>query len=204
MLDIKHEKKNKSVNIKNLIHDFCVDNLNSELEEFCVKLCDTLERKKKINILRSTSEQWAASIVYVIARLNFLFDKKNECYITLENICDHFNTKKSTTANKATQIEQFCKLSIGTEGYCSEKIRDMFTFYKTESGFLISKSMIDNRIIGVEFEDEEEESGIKKCIGTTESVHEKRQREKQEHLADLKKRTKQIKENENQLGLFES
>jgi hypothetical protein len=39
-------------------------------------------------------EIWAASIIYTIARLNFLFDKANGVYITPDIICDFFNTKK--------------------------------------------------------------------------------------------------------------
>ena len=88
-------------------------------------------------MLRSPSEQWAASIIYVIARLNFLFDPENEYFITADDICNFFNTKKSTTGNKATQIEKLCNLSMGAEGYCSEAIRDNFTFYETESEILI-------------------------------------------------------------------
>lgn len=102
MIVSKYEKNNKMIKIKTHIRNFCEKKLNSELEGYCYKLCETLGRKRKTNLLRSTSEQWAASIVYVIARLNFLFDSDNEYYITADDICAFFNTKKSTTGNKAT------------------------------------------------------------------------------------------------------
>ncbi|MBN2287677.1 MAG: hypothetical protein JXI43_14615 [Tissierellales bacterium] len=204
MSEIKDEKNAKLIEIKNLIHDFCEEYLNSELEGYCFKLCDTLGRKRKINILRSKSEQWAASIIYVIARLNFLFDKKNEYYIMADIICDYFYMNKSTTGNKATQIEQICNLSMGTEGYCSKKISDMFIFYETEDGFIIPKSMFDSRIIEVQFTDDVDENTIRKLIEPEESIQEKRQREKEEHFADLKERAKKRNDNENQLGLFDN
>ena len=198
------EKNKKLAEIKNLIHSFCKDYLNSELEGYCFKLCDTLGRKRKINILRSKSEQWAASIIYVIARLNFLFDKKNEYYIMADIICDYFYMKKSTTGNKATQIEQLCNLSMGTEGYCSKEISDMFIFYETESGLIIPKFIVDKRIAEVQRADEEDDLEIRRWVKNEESIHEKRQKEKQEHLAALRKKTKERNKNENQLGFFDS
>ncbi len=61
--------------IESLIRAFCKEHLNDEYEEYCMKLFDTLSRKRKINIRRGKEEIWAASIVYTVARLNFLFDK---------------------------------------------------------------------------------------------------------------------------------
>ena len=204
MSDIKDEKDVKLTEIKNLIHDFCEDCLNSEIEGFCSKLCDTLGRKRKINILRSTSEQWAASIVYVIARLNFLFDQDNEYYITADDICVFFETKKSTTGNKAKQIQKLCNLSIGADGYCLEKISDMFTFYETESGFIISKAMFDKQMNEVQQAEEEDFVENRMRRETKESIMEKMQKEKQERLSVLKKKSEERKDNDNQLGLFDS
>ena len=198
------EKNKKLVEIKNLIHSFCEDYLNSELEGYCLKLCDTLGRKRTIDILRSSSELWTASIIYVIARLNFLFDQKNEYHITADDICDYFDTKKSTTGNKATQIEKLCNLSMGAEGYCSEEISDMFIFYETESGLIIPKFIVDKRIAEVQRADEEDDLEIRRWVKNEESIHEKRQKEKQEHLAALRKKTKESNKNENQLGFFDS
>ena len=203
MSDTKEEKKKKLAEIKDLIRDFCENNLHSELEGYCFKLCDTLGRKRKVNILRSNSEQWAASIIYVIARLNFLFDTKNEYHITADDICDFYDTKKSTTGNKATQIEQLCNISMGAEGYCSEEISDMFVFYETESGFIIPKFMVD-RVIDVQFSDEVEEESTSNLMVPKESIHEQRQREKEKHLAVLKEKADKRTENEDQIGLFDS
>ncbi len=78
MSDTKDVMNKKLGEIKKLIHGFCEEYLNSGLEGYCFKLFQKLARKRDINILRSSSEQWAASIIYLIARLNFLFDQTNE------------------------------------------------------------------------------------------------------------------------------
>jgi len=202
MPDIKEEKKKKLVEIKNLIHGFCEQNLNQEYENFCLRLCDRLGRKRKINILRSSSEQWAASIVYAIARLNFLFDKDNEHFITADEICDYYQTKKSTTGNKATQIEKLCNLSFGAEGYCTDKIMDTFTFYETDTGIIIPKSMVTENIIDHEIMDKEIIEQLRKYSNDKGSIEEQKERERQERLEANKKKAE--KRNKDQLGLFDS
>jgi hypothetical protein len=106
----KHERLNE---IKELIRCFCDLHLTDELTGYAFKLCDKLGRKRTPVITRGGKEIWAASIVYVIARLNFLFDPKSETHITADAICDHFETMKSTIGNKATQIEKACGLRLG-------------------------------------------------------------------------------------------
>ncbi|MBN2411402.1 hypothetical protein JXQ31_06890 [candidate division KSB1 bacterium] len=201
MTDLKKEKKLKITEIKNLIHEFCVKRLNKEYEKFCFRLCDALGRKRNINIMRSSSEQWAASIIYEIARLNFLFDKENDHYITADEICDFYHTKKSTTGNKATQIEKLCNLSLGAEGYCTEEITDMFTYYETDTGFIIPKSMVAEKIIDIQITDELIIEHLKKYSNNKRSIEEQREREKKERLEANKKKAE--KRNKDQLGLFD-
>lgn len=190
----KDAKNRRLAEIKHLIHGFCEEYLNPELEGYCLKLCDTLGRKRTLNISKSKSEQWAASIVYVIARLNFLFDKQNEYFITADEICDFFGTKKSTTSNKATQIEQSCGLSMGEEGYCSRRISDMFVFYQTESGFVIPKYVVD-RLYG--------EAGTENESDAKEVFPKSRGGFGRKEKSDSVKVNKKPKnENKDQMGLF--
>ncbi|MCJ7772671.1 MAG: DUF6398 domain-containing protein, partial [Desulfobacterales bacterium] len=115
----KAKKDERLKEIKELVVSFCVECLNEELQSYALKLFDTLNRKRKISITNGKKEIWAASIIYVIARLNFLFDSENELFLSADTICDFFGTKKSTIGNKATQIEKACNLGIGAQGYCS-------------------------------------------------------------------------------------
>lgn len=143
--------------IKDLLRSYCEKHLNDELLGYTFKLCDTLGRKKRIDLSRGRKEIWAASIIYAIARLNFLFDKESSNYITADTICNFFNTRKSTVGNKATQIEDVCNLTFGAEGYCSKHITDsLLTFYETPEGFIIPKSMIEGPEIVVEIAEGED------------------------------------------------
>jgi hypothetical protein len=97
---------NRSRNwIKELVKGFCMAHLNEELTGYALKLCETLGRKRNISITRGKGEIWAAAIVYVIARLNFLFDRDNAFYLLPDTICDFFGTKKSTNSSPCSAIE---------------------------------------------------------------------------------------------------
>ncbi len=151
MKDLKTDKTIRLNELKELINNFCEKHLNEEFKGYAQKLCETLGRKRKIDIIRGKKEIWAASILYVIARLNFLFDKENKNNLTADIIVDFFEVKKSTIGTKATQIEKACNLGLGAEGYCTSEITDSFTYYKTPEGFILPKSMF--RIEEVSFQD---------------------------------------------------
>ena len=102
----KSAEAQRLARIESLVRGFCGVHLDDEHETYCLKLFGTLCRKRKIDIRRGKEEIWAASIIYVIARLNFLFDKDNENSITADMVCNFFDAKKSTIGNKATQIEK--------------------------------------------------------------------------------------------------
>lgn len=201
------DKKERVIEIKTMLNSFCETYLNEELEGYTIRLCDELSRKRKINILRGKKEIWAASIIYVISRLNFLFDKENESYITVDIICNFFNTNKSTICNKATQIERICNLTIGAEGYCSKEITDSFTFYQTPEGFIIPKRVIGDREIIIEFVEGEEAEEIERFAENQRSIMEQKAKEKKERRVEInrqiaeKKKTKN--RNKNQLSLFD-
>jgi len=76
-------KKQRLEEIKGVVLYFCEEHLNEELAGYALKLCEKLAGKRKISITRGQKEIWAAAIVYVIARLNFLFDMENDKQLSL-------------------------------------------------------------------------------------------------------------------------
>lgn len=189
----QNHKKERLDEIKQLVRSFCDEYLNDEYESYALKLCDTLGRKRKIDMTKGRREIWAAAIIYVIARLNFLFDRASDHFITPETICDFFETVKSTTGNKATLIEKQCDLYIGAQGYCRPEITDMVTFYETPEGFIISKSMLKDKEIEIEFVDDEEFE--------QQTIEQRRKKELEERAAMKRKQAEKHK-NDDQLGLF--
>ena len=137
-------KAERVAEIAHKIEAFGRANLDPEHTILALKLCDKIGRMRKLSIQRGRTEIWAAAIISVIARLNFLFDPDNEVYITADELDDFFATKKSTVSAKAGMIQKTADIYIGNPEFSSEKIADMFRYYETEDGLIIPASMLDN------------------------------------------------------------
>ena len=134
-------KKERINELHDLTGAFCKDNLTEELNSYVDRLIDMLGRSKKYDVGKGKIEILASAVVCVVARLNFLFDKKNVNYISIDNICDYYGTKKRTIETKANEIESVCKIMVGHEGLCGEEISDALTFIEFENGMIITKAM---------------------------------------------------------------
>jgi len=204
----KTEKKQRLAEVKELVLGFCDKHLNEELAGYTLKLCEMLERKRKISINRGSKEIWAASIVYVIARLNFLFDSENELFLTADTICDYFGTKKSTIGSKATYIENACNLGLGAEGFCSPKISDSLTLVELPNGLVIPKSMLPEFSFVVEAANDEETKELEEFMAEQQQLKERKIAEKRARRAEInlkiaEDKKKKKKENDKQLALFD-
>jgi hypothetical protein len=138
------KKENRVDEVKRLIEAFGRSRLGQEYTVLALKLCDKIGRMRKLSIQRGQIEIWAAAIIHVIARLNFLFDPDSEVYITPDELCAFFGTKKSTIGNKAGLIQKTAKTFLGDPDFCTAEIVDMFRLYETEDGLLIPASILDN------------------------------------------------------------
>ncbi|MEE8432594.1 MAG: DUF6398 domain-containing protein [Candidatus Desulfatibia sp.] len=204
----KAKKDERLKEIKELVVSFCVEHLNEELKSYVLRLCDTLNRKRKISIASGKKEIWAASIIYVIARLNFLFDSENELFLSADTICNFFGTKKSTVGSKATQIETACNFGIGAEGFCSPEISDAMTLVELPNGFVIPKSMLPKPRIVVEFAEEQEEAEFQKYMAEQQRLKERKAAEKKARRTEINRKiaedkTKKKKEQDKQISLFD-
>jgi len=130
--------------VKRLIEGFGRSRLGPEYTGLALKLYDKIGRMRKLSIRRGRIEIWAAAIIHVIARLNFLFDQDNEVYITADELNAFFGTKKSTVSSKAGMIQKAAKIFLGDPDFSSAKITNMFRLYETEDGLLIPGSVLDD------------------------------------------------------------
>jgi len=204
----KVEKAKRLNEISQLVLAFCEEHLNEELAVYALKLCETLGRKRKISITRGSKEIWAASIVYVIARLNFLFDPESEFCLTADTICDFFGTKKSTIGSKATYIENICNIGLGAEGFCNQKISDSLTLVELPNGLVIPKSMLPEFNFVVEAANDEETKELEEFMAAQQRRKEREIAEKRARRAEINRKIaedkkKKKKENDKQLGLFD-
>ena len=198
--------KNTQSQIKHLLEGFCSKYLDSELQNYSLYLFETITKKSLLNIYRGKSEIWAASIVYVIARLNFLFDKANDNYISVNELCDYFNVKKSTIGNKATQIEKMHNISIGDKKYTKPDIAKLFEFYMTPEGFIVPSSFVSGKEIKIEIAEGEDLEELKRFDEERKRAEEQRLKEKQARRAEINRKIaeeKRKKREAGQLNLFD-
>ena len=141
MIDPK--KQARIDEVKALLAEFSKQHLTRapDLGGYIEKLWDQIGRKRSYVITGGTKEVWASAVVYVIARLNFLFDKASPNYLTADTICGHFGTKKGTVSTRAAEIEKTCRIRIGHEGLCSPEISDDLTFVQLSNGMVLPKRM---------------------------------------------------------------
>ena len=138
-MDAKKQQRIKEV--RSILEDFSEENLSPEISEYVFKLWAQIGRKRNYIFTGGKKEIWASAVVYVIARLNFLFDKNSPNYITADVICGFFGTKKSTVSARATEIEKVCKIRMGHEGLCNSEITDSLTYVQFPNGMIFTKAM---------------------------------------------------------------
>jgi len=129
--------------VKALLTDFSKQHLVSapDFVGYIENLWDQIGRKRSYVITGGTNEVWASAVVYVIARLNFLFDKASPNHLTADTICGHFGTKKGTVSARAAEIEKACRIRVGHEGLCRPEISDELTFVELSNGMVLPKRM---------------------------------------------------------------
>lgn len=106
----KIELKARENEIAKIVTDFCNEKIDAEYAMLCEKMVRKLGRKRSNPLERGRVEIWAASVVYVVATMNFLFDKSFEPYLPSSEINDYFGTSSSTVSQKAAQIRTMLKL----------------------------------------------------------------------------------------------
>ena len=144
--DSKVKKAVRIEEIRDLLDNFGKAHLTHEITTYCLRLLDVLGRKRTIDITRGKKEILASSIVCVIARLNFLFDKESNNRISMKYIYDYFNTKAGAVGVRAVIIEKACKITIGHEGLCNKDIMDELRFVRFPNGMVISTVMGKKRL----------------------------------------------------------
>ena len=112
--------------------------LDPELTSFCLTLWQRMQKSRKLNTNRGKPGVWAASLVHVIGRMNFLYDKSQPIYISLGTICDTFGAPKTTVGTKATEIERALKLGNVTAGLCRSELMKPLIMLELNNGMVIT------------------------------------------------------------------
>jgi len=134
------DKKSKRIEeVRVLLQEFSNTHLTPELTDYVLRLWEQIGRKRNYVITGGRPEVWASATVYVIARLNFLFDRQNKNFLPPDTICNFFGTKKNTISAKATEIEKVCRIRMGQDGLCSPDIADSLSFVRLPNGLILTR-----------------------------------------------------------------
>ena len=200
------DNKTKLSQIKELLENFCLEYFDEQLKSYSLILFKTIKKKSLMNIYRGKSEIWAASIVYVIARLNFLFDKDSDNYISVDELCDFFNVKKTTVGNKASQIEKIHNITLGDKQFTKPEIAKSFEFYMTQEGFVIPSFMFSGKEIIIEAAEGDDLEELIRYEEERKISREKKLEEKKARRTEINRKIaeeKRKKRNAGQMNLFD-
>lgn len=123
MQDIKEKVEEKKMELLELTLNFSHQHLNSEYDEVIEKLILKMSRKREVPFLTGKIEIWAASVIHALGTINFLFDKTNEPYVSVQDINSFFGTKQSTTSQKSKIIRDMFKMTYFDKEFSIERIR---------------------------------------------------------------------------------
>jgi hypothetical protein len=139
---IPTDKRERFGEVPQLLELFGQSHLDPELTAFTLELWRRVCRRQLMDCRRGKPAVWAASVVHVIARMNFLYDRAQPVHLTFDTICDWFQTNKTTVGSKATEIERALRLSQHSEpGLCRREFMDDFTTVQLSNGMIVSLGM---------------------------------------------------------------
>ena len=90
--------------IRGITEPFCEQYLNAGYLELSQKLLASLARKRPSPLLTGRAKSWAAGIIYCLGRVNFLFDKENEPYMSASTLSKNIGVSKGTASDYSRKI----------------------------------------------------------------------------------------------------
>ena len=139
---IPTDKRERYSEVAVLLEQFGQTHLDSELTGFTLELWRRLCRRQTMDCRRGRPKIWAASVVHVIARMNFLFDRSQPVHLTFDAISGWFQANKTTIGSKAAEIERALRLRQHSEpGLCRSELMDTFTTVQLANGLVVSLQM---------------------------------------------------------------
>ncbi len=112
-------------------------------------------RKHEVPFKRGRLDIWAASAVYAIGSINFLFDQSFEPYMSAGQINDAFGTNQSTVSSKARKIKKMFDMGYFDPEFSTQNMQ--------QSNPLDKMVMVDGFIVPLESLPEEEQEMVRKA-----------------------------------------
>ncbi len=106
-----------------LTAEFCDQYLDNDYKQLCEKLILKMGRKRQVPFLSGRVNTWAASIIYALGQINFLFDRTFEPYVSADEIANYFGVSKSTIGQKAKQIRDMFKMGYWDKEFATQRMQ---------------------------------------------------------------------------------
>ncbi|MDR3062668.1 MAG: DUF6398 domain-containing protein, partial [Methanobrevibacter sp.] len=145
----KEDIKIKEKKLLAMVESITQEHLNNEYKELSISLVKKLGRKHDVPFKRGKLEIWATAVVYAIGQINFLFDESFEPYLSSDELCGHFNTKKSTVSDKARKIRDMFNMRHYDEEFSTRYMTENNPFKDmvvTDNGLIVPKSELHEYI----------------------------------------------------------
>ena len=161
--------KQKEEQLIQLVKRFCQDMLDKEYEELSVKLVEKMGRKNDVPFKRGRLDIWASAVIYALAQVNFLFDKSFEPYLSADDICNYFNTKKSTVSDKARRISDMFNSNQFYSEFSAKSIDEENDFFVLSGDGLLTPAS-DNEILFSKAFMQFEEGNVDEALAILDSI----------------------------------
>lgn len=148
----KEKVKEKKEELLKLTLDFSKKFLNDEYDDVIKKLINKMARKREVPFVSGRIEIWAAAVIHALGTINFLFDKSTQPYVTVTDICDYFETKQSTTSQKAKKIRDMFKMNYFDSDFAIKSVEQNspFNAISVTNGFIAPQDFIEDEEVNIE------------------------------------------------------
>ena len=139
---IPADKRERFREVAMMLEQFGQARLDPELTAFTQELWRRVLPSANERLPPWQTCHWAATVVHVIARMNFLFDRGQPVHLRFDTICRWFQASKTTVGGKATELERALRLRQHSEpGLCRPEFIDDFEFVQLPNGVVMSLGM---------------------------------------------------------------
>jgi len=105
LVDLSMETDQRRHEIQGLTDRFCDEHLDDEYRRLSRELVDAISARG-LPITRGKAESWAAGVVYMLGRVNFLSDPDSEPYMIGDDLAKGFGISTATMQSKARIIRE--------------------------------------------------------------------------------------------------
>lgn len=131
--------------------------LDREYGELCGALVGRLARKRPSPLARGDARIWAGGAIYAVGRVNFLFDRSQQPYLSADRLAECVGVVKTTMANKAALIVKALDLGV----YEPDLTRvAMLEEHPLSWMVMINGFIVDARTLPAEIQDEARRLGV--------------------------------------------